>query len=61
MEIIADYEIDGRIYTVYKKNDFYHVSVEDRGVSHVVQPNHDAEGIIRYLSHTIMGLASKKS
>lgn len=63
LAIICDYEIDDRQYIVYKNLDTqkYHVDLTQAGETRTVQPNHDAEGIMRYLAHTVMGLAFKKS
>lgn len=46
--IIAEFECFGKSYQVVKtEKDVYNVEVD--GI--VTQPNHDAEGIIRYLSN----------
>lgn len=54
--IVVVFEVDGVEHTVYSDNSGkYNVSADDR----IVQPNHDAEGIIRYMSHIIANLDHK--
>lgn len=55
-KIIAGFEKDGEEVVVVKKENGRYDVIEK---GEVVQPNHDAEGIIRYLSHVAHGLYFK--
>lgn len=51
-ELISEYELDeNNLYRVFfnKETQKYNIYLNDK----IVQPNHDAEGIIRYLSHCL--------
>jgi hypothetical protein len=48
MKIISEFELSGKLYQIQKQDSgTYDVFVDGENK----QPNHDAEGIIRYLSH----------
>lgn len=59
MNIISEFETaEGELITVTRDdNNRYHVTKDNSG--YLIQPNHDAEGIIRYLSHYIHALEWK--
>lgn len=52
-EKVSEFECAGKNYTVFRTEDgLYSVYADDC----LVQPNHDSDGIIRYLSHIIFNL-----
>jgi hypothetical protein len=57
MEEIADAEINGKTMKIIKnENGFYDIFVNDE----LKQPNHDAEGIMRYLMLCLHNLDYQK-
>jgi len=56
VECVAEFQVGETTYSV-QKDDHGTYSVSDG--SRVVQPDHDAEGIMRYLAHVIFNLNHK--
>ena len=56
--IVAEYEVNDTLFykVVQHSENLFSVIKVDNGVETVVQPNHDAIGIIRYLSVVAHGL-----